>query len=48
MDIWVPEQLTDSSGREISKISFMAPFLRLSLFAEDDVSIVESNVCYFN
>lgn len=31
--------MTDSAGREFSKISFMAPFLRVSLFAEDDVSI---------
>lgn len=30
--------MTDSAGREFSKICFMAPFLRVSLFAEDDVS----------
>lgn len=39
MKNWLPEPITNSPGREFAKLSFMAPFLRLSVFAEDDVSI---------
>lgn len=42
MEHWLPESLTNAPGREFSRISFMAPFLRLSVFAEDDVSLILS------
>lgn len=38
LDFWIPEIITESAGREFARISFMAPFMQLSVFAEDDVS----------
>ena len=41
--MWVPDSLTSSfAGLEISKFSFLAPFLSLSVFAEDDHKIVDN------
>lgn len=39
MENWIPDPLTLMVGREFARISFMGPFLRLSVFAEDDVSL---------
>jgi len=41
MDHWLPEALTNAAGREFSRLTFISPFLRLSVFAEDDVSSKE-------
>ncbi|KAH9413760.1 Ubiquitin conjugation factor E4 B [Dermatophagoides pteronyssinus] len=41
MTNWLPADVSDSKGREFSKFAFMSPFLRLSVFAEDDPKIVE-------
>ena len=39
---WLPNELAPNvQGREISKISFLAPFLGISCFAEDDIKVVE-------
>ena len=38
MEHWLPETLTNAAGREFSRLTFISPFLRLSVFAEDDVS----------
>lgn len=36
---WIPDAMSQAVGTEIQKLSFMGPFLELSVFAEDDVSI---------
>ena len=38
MENWSPEPMSDAIGKEFSRLSFLAPFFRLSVFAEDDVS----------
>ena len=35
---FIPDALSDASGKEIQKLSFLGPFLQLSVFATDDVS----------
>ncbi|KAH9506359.1 Ubiquitin conjugation factor E4 B [Dermatophagoides farinae] len=37
----LPATISESNGREFSKIAYMSPFLRLSVFAEDDPKIVD-------
>lgn len=37
---WIPEPLSNAAGKEISVMSYMAPFLRISIFAEDDVIFI--------
>lgn len=39
---FLPALSTDSAGREISKISFLAPFLSVSVFAEDNPKLAEN------
>ncbi|CAG2108572.1 unnamed protein product [Medioppia subpectinata] len=41
LQIWSPEPLSDAIGKEFSRFSFLAPFLRLSVFAEDDSKVVD-------
>ncbi|CAG2164009.1 unnamed protein product [Oppiella nova] len=38
---WSPEPLSDAIGKEFSRFSYLAPFLRLSVFAEDDIRVVD-------
>ena len=38
MENWSPEPMSDAIGKEFSRLSFLSPFFRLSVFAEDDVS----------
>ena len=35
---WLPDAYTQASGMEVAKLSFLGPFLDLSVFAEDNVS----------
>ena len=35
---WLPESVTPAAGKELEKLSFLGPFLALSVFAEDNVS----------
>jgi len=42
LQAWIPDAMTASGGREISTLSFLSPFLSLSVFAEDDFKIVEA------
>jgi hypothetical protein len=37
---WIPESLTQAAGIELEKLSVLGPFLGLSLFAEDNVSLI--------
>lgn len=39
---FLPALSTESAGREISKISFLAPFLSVSVFAEDNPKLAEN------
>ena len=36
---WLPDSATPAAGKEVEKLSFLGPFLALSVFAEDNVSI---------
>lgn len=45
LDNWLPEEITNSAGKEFSRICFISPFLRISVFAEDDIKVVD---LYFN
>ncbi|XP_076451864.1 LOW QUALITY PROTEIN: ubiquitin conjugation factor E4 B-like [Babylonia areolata] len=38
---WSPEELSQATGSEIEKLSLLGPFLGLSVFAEDNVKVVE-------
>ncbi|XP_064642091.1 ubiquitin conjugation factor E4 B-like [Lineus longissimus] len=38
---WLPKPMTKDSGMEIQKLSFLGPFLALSVFAEDTTKVVE-------
>ena len=38
---WLVEPLTEATGREFSKFTYLGPFLCTSLFAEDDSKIAE-------
>ena len=42
---WIPESLTQASGIELEKLSVLGPFLGLSLFAEDNVSLIIIHQC---
>ena len=35
---WLPDSVTPAAGKEVEKLSFLGPFLALSVFAEDNVS----------
>lgn len=35
---WIPTTLTKATGMELEKLSWLGPFLGLSVFAEDNVS----------
>lgn len=37
----MPKQLTQSGGRELCNISYLGPFLSVSLFAEDDPRVID-------
>ncbi|XP_013772323.1 ubiquitin conjugation factor E4 B-like isoform X1 [Limulus polyphemus] len=39
--LWMWEGLSQATGRELSKLCFMGPFLNLSVFAEDNPKIVD-------
>lgn len=43
MGHWLPDVITPASGKEFARISFMSPFMRLSVFAEDDPKIVDKH-----
>ncbi|PVD36627.1 hypothetical protein C0Q70_03613 [Pomacea canaliculata] len=38
---WIPEAMSNASGMEMEKLSLLGPFLGLSVFAEDNVKVVE-------
>lgn len=38
---WIPEALCQAGGMEMEKLSLLGPFLSLSVFAEDNVKVVE-------
>ncbi|XP_048250307.1 ubiquitin conjugation factor E4 B-like [Haliotis rufescens] len=38
---WLPEVVSQASGMELEKLSFLGPVLGLSVFAEDNVKVVE-------
>ncbi|KAJ8320744.1 hypothetical protein KUTeg_002331 [Tegillarca granosa] len=38
---WLPKSLSQASGMELEKLSFLGPFLGLSVFAEDNTKVVE-------
>lgn len=38
---WLPDGETQAAGIEMEKLSLLGPFLSLSVFAEDDVKVVE-------
>ncbi|KAK7497939.1 hypothetical protein BaRGS_00010810 [Batillaria attramentaria] len=38
---WIPEALSQACGMEMEKLSLLGPFLGLSVFAEDNVKVVE-------
>lgn len=40
-NLWLPESISRAVGREITKLSFLGPFVSLSVFAEDNPKIVE-------
>jgi len=42
---WIPESLTQAAGIELEKLSVLGPFLGLSLFAEDNVSLIIIHQC---
>lgn len=37
----MPKRLTPNVGRELSNISYLGPFLSISLFAEDDPKVID-------
>lgn len=37
----MPKRSTPSGGRELSNISYLGPFLSVSLFAEDDPKVID-------
>ena len=37
---WLPDSVTPATGKEVEKLSFLGPFLALSVFAEDNVSLL--------
>ena len=41
MENWIVDTSTNAPGRELTTLSFLSPFLRLSVFAEDDAKIVD-------
>lgn len=38
---WIPDTLSQAAGMEMEKLSFLGPFLGLSVFAEDNTKVVE-------
>ncbi|XP_048766609.1 ubiquitin conjugation factor E4 B-like [Ostrea edulis] len=38
---WIPVSLTQATGMELEKLSWLGPFLGLSVFAEDNTKVVE-------
>ncbi|KAK3759118.1 hypothetical protein RRG08_040672 [Elysia crispata] len=38
---WLPDSMTQADGMEVEKLCFLGPFLGLSVFAEDDVKVVQ-------
>ena len=38
---WLPDALTPAQGTELEKLSFLGPFLSMSCFAEDSVSLTQ-------
>lgn len=40
--LWLPDPISQSVGREVTKLSFLGPFLCLSVFAEDEPKIIET------
>lgn len=41
LENWLPDEITKSAGKEFSRICFISPFLRISVFAEDDIKVVD-------
>jgi len=44
LPLWCPKPLSPGCGREIQRLSYMGAFLSLSVFAEDDVSYLISQI----
>jgi hypothetical protein len=43
--LWLPDALTEASGREMTATTCLGPFLAISVFAEEDPAVAEK---YFN
>lgn len=42
LENWLPDELTNNSaGKEFSRACFISPFMRISVFAEDDMKVVD-------
>ncbi|XP_010140206.1 PREDICTED: ubiquitin conjugation factor E4 B isoform X1 [Buceros rhinoceros silvestris] len=41
LPLWLPKSLSAGAGRELQRLSYLGAFFSLSVFAEDDVSVVE-------
>ncbi|XP_043848058.1 ubiquitin conjugation factor E4 B isoform X1 [Dromiciops gliroides] len=41
LPLWLPKSLSPGSGRELQRLSYLGAFFSLSVFAEDDVKVVE-------
>ncbi|KAG3282098.1 ubiquitin conjugation factor E4 B isoform X1 [Ictidomys tridecemlineatus] len=41
LPLWLPKSLSPGSGRELQRLSYLGAFFSFSVFAEDDVKVVE-------
>ncbi|XP_008567043.1 PREDICTED: ubiquitin conjugation factor E4 B isoform X2 [Galeopterus variegatus] len=41
LPLWLPKPLSPGSGRELQRLSYLGAFFSFSVFAEDDVKVVE-------
>ncbi|XP_043919080.1 ubiquitin conjugation factor E4 B isoform X2 [Protopterus annectens] len=41
LPLWLPDPLSQATGRELQKLSYMGAFFSLSVFAEDDTKVME-------
>ncbi|XP_064611043.1 ubiquitin conjugation factor E4 B-like [Liolophura sinensis] len=40
---WLPSSVSNSTGMELEKLSFLGPFIGLSVFAEDNIRVVDKH-----
>ncbi|XP_005986019.1 ubiquitin conjugation factor E4 B isoform X1 [Latimeria chalumnae] len=41
LHLWLPKSLSQATGRELQRLSYLGAFFSLSVFAEDDTKVVE-------